>query len=153
MNELDETDASILGVVKQNSRLSVRQIAVKTGVPAATVNRRLNKLVETGVIRRFTAELDYEKLGKKTAAYVLIRGHPGTDYQPVLDSASRNEAVEDMSIITGPFDILLKVRVKDNEDLSDFLFNYAKQFPYVAQTETFMVLNLKNKRNARTGKK
>lgn len=146
MDDIDEIDRTIIDAIKNDARLSTRQIAKKTGIPAATVNRRLQKLVKDKVIKKFAAVLDYEKLGKKTVAYLLIRSKPGADYNDVLNEAEKHEVVEDMAACAGQFDIILKVRVKDNDELSEFIFNYVRDFPSVAQTETLIALPIKRKK-------
>ena len=143
MFELDEVDRKVLEVLKDNSRLPAREVSKKAGIPLATANRRMRKLAESGIIKRFTTELDYEKLGRTTVAYVLIRAKPGADQNDILREAAKYEIVEDMAAITGSFDIMLKVRVKDNDELSNFLFRNVRQFKSVAQTETMIGLNLK----------
>ncbi len=141
MVEIDDVDTSILEVLKENSRFTVREIAKRTGVPLATVNRRIRKLVDNGVIDKFTIALNNEKLGKKTVAYILIRTHPGADYSEVRDKCLKNGAVEDIQATTGQFDIIMKIRVTDNDELSKFL-TLLRSFPSLAHTETLIALNL-----------
>jgi len=143
MVEIDDTDRTLLDVIKHNGRFSTRELSEKTKIPMATVNRRLKNLIKTGVIKEFGAVIDNEKLGLKTLAYVLIRSLPGADQSDVLNAAAKRPEVEDMAAISGQFDILLKVRVKDTDELSEFLFKYVRNFPSVAATETFIGLNLK----------
>ncbi len=141
--EPDRIDMEILDAIKENARLSSRQIARKTGIPTATVNRRLKKLIKEGIIKKFATVLDYEKLGKRTIAYILIRCKAGSDYNKLLDDAPKQEAVEDMAVTGGQFDILMKVRVRDNDELSDFIFGYLRTFDTVAQTESLIQFNMK----------
>ena len=143
MSTIDKTDLAILGAIKHNARLSVRQISKKTGVPIATVNRRMNHMVENGVIRGFNTDIDYEQLGKNTVAYVLIRSSPQADQNDIIEEARKHEAVEDFAAITGPYDFLLKIRVGNTDEMSKFLFEDIRKFPSVAQTETLLALNLK----------
>ena len=89
MADLDDTDMTLLDVLKHNGRFSAREIAVKTGIPIATVNRRVKRLIDEGVISGFSANIDYEKLGVKTEAYVLIRLTPQADQTDLLDAASK----------------------------------------------------------------
>jgi len=149
MIEIDEFDKSILDVVRHNAKMSSTEISKKTKIPAATVTRRLKRLVESGVITGYDARIDAEKLGLKTQAYVVIRSVPGADQNDILDAAMKRPEVEDMAALAGQFDILLKVRVKDTDALSEFLFKHVRNFPSVAQTETFLVLNLKAYRESR----
>jgi len=143
METIDSRDLEIIQTIKNDARLSSHQIAKKTGIPAATVNRRLQDLMKQGYIQKFVTILDEEKLGKKTLAYVLLRCASGADYSVIMKEAMKYDCVEDMAALTGQFDILLKVRVKDNDELSDFLFTKVRNFPQVASTETLITLNIK----------
>jgi Lrp/AsnC family transcriptional regulator for asnA, asnC and gidA len=145
MADLDRIDTAVIDAIKDNARLSSRQIARKTGIPVATVNRRLKNLIKNGIIRKFSTVLDYEKLGRKTVAHILIRCKPGVDYNDLLQDAPKQEAIEDMSVTSGQFDIIIKVRARDNEELSDFIFGYLRKFSCVAQTESLINFNLKKK--------
>jgi Lrp/AsnC family transcriptional regulator for asnA, asnC and gidA len=141
--EPDRIDMEILDAVKDNARLSSRQIARKTGIPTATVNRRLKRLIKDGVIKKFATVLDYEKLGKKTVAYILIRCKAGSDYNKLVEDAPKQDAVEDVAVTGGQFDMVVKVRVKDNDALSNFIFGYLRAFETVAQTESLIEFNYK----------
>lgn len=143
MIEIDELDKSILDVVRHNAKMSSMEISKKTRIPVATVIRRMKRLIDTKVITGFDTRIDARKLGLNTEAYVFIRSIPGADQNDIIGAALQRPEIEDISAIAGQFDILFKVRVKDTDALSEFLFKYVRKFPSVAQTETFLVLNLK----------
>jgi len=143
MVEIDDIDLAIIDVIRHNAKLSSKQISRKCGIPAATVGRRMKRLRETGVIQGFDTRIDAEKLGMKTGAYVVIRSMPGANQNDIIGAALKRPEVIDVAAISGQFDILLKVRVKDTDQLSEFLFKHVRNFPSVAHTETFLELNLK----------
>lgn len=145
MEGLDQRDLTIIQTIKNDARLSARQISKKTGIPVATVNRRMQEMIKQGYIKKFVTVLDDEKLGKKTLAYILIKCTQGADYSVIMDAALKHPCVEDLAALTGQFDIILKVRVKDNDELSDFLFSAVRNFPQVAATETLITLAIKKK--------
>ena len=70
--ELDDLDKNILSVLLDDSRLSYRQIAKKTGVSTATVMNRMKEL-EKEIIKKHTVILDYEKLGYDVEVMIEIR--------------------------------------------------------------------------------
>jgi DNA-binding Lrp family transcriptional regulator len=142
MIEIDELDKSILDVIRHNAKMSSMEISKKTGIPVATVIRRMKRLIDTKVITGFDTRIDSQKLGLKTQAYVFIRSIPGANQNDIIGAALKRPEIEDIAAISGQFDIMLKVRVKDTDALSEFLFKYVRKFPSVAQTETFLVLNL-----------
>ena len=63
MATIEGIDRKILGIMSDNSRLSLRDIAKKAGVSVATVMHHVRKLESGGIIRKYTAKLDYEKMG------------------------------------------------------------------------------------------
>jgi len=69
---MNSKDERILNELVKDGRKSVVQIASELDLPRATVQERLKKLVESGVIRRFVAVPDYSKIGRQVAAYVFV---------------------------------------------------------------------------------
>jgi Lrp/AsnC family leucine-responsive transcriptional regulator len=138
---LDEQDQAIIDVLKKNARLSIRGVARKSGVPAATVYSRIKKMESRGIIEGYTVLLNQEKLGKETMAYVLIKTLPKADYTSMMHDMAAHEEVEDIGAVSGEFDIVLKVRTSSIKSLDRFVFTYLKKFPDVSQTQTLIVFS------------
>jgi DNA-binding Lrp family transcriptional regulator len=138
MFEIDEKDMAILDTLKKDSSLSIQKISKRTGIPIATVHHRIKKLVNEGIIKKYTIVIDRTKLGKKLVAHILIKAIPGSDHVVLLEKLMKHENIEDGSAITGAFDILLKVRLKDIEDLDQFVLQYLRTFDKIANTETMI---------------
>jgi len=71
--KLDALDLDILEVLLENSRIRLRKLAKAVGIDEKTVARRVSRLVEKGIVRRFTVEVDYGRLGLNAVAYVGTR--------------------------------------------------------------------------------
>ena len=142
---IDEEDLKILKELRKDSRLTTRETGKKTGISAATVSRRLNKLVKEGFIKRFTIEPDWKKIGFSVLAYVLINVdyHDAKKRKSTQDFTAqelkKHPLVFDSCTITGSKDMVLKIRAKDNEELHN-LINYLRSFEGVLSTETLVVL-------------
>lgn len=138
-------DLNILNVLKQNSRLSMREISKKTNIPATTVHAKLRRLIKDGIIKKYTIELDMEKLGKPVLAYVLIN----SDYSllkrkklnthNLVDQIIRHPNVETCRSVTGRFSFILTVRVKDAKELDNFI-NFLTKEEGILRSETLIVL-------------
>ena len=143
---IDKDDLAILKELKRDSRQTTREIAKKIKSSAATVHRRLNNLVKDGYIKQFTIVPDWEKLGKTTLAYVLIN----VDYPDVkkkrlsqniiADRLIKHPCVFDAATVTGRKDLVLKVLVKDTEELNKFI-NFLRNCEGVQMTETLVALH------------
>ncbi len=139
MYNLDETDVAILDVLRNNSKLSTREIAKKSSVPPATVYKRIRKMEKDGIIRRYSIVLDNEKLGRDTLAYVLIRTKPEADFTAMLNEIMKFDSVEDVAALAGEWDVFVKVRTKSIRTLDDFVLHKLRRFNEVLQTHTMIV--------------
>ncbi len=150
---MDELDARILDEVIKNGRITLTELAKKVKAPRTTLTSRFRKLVDSGYIRGFTAILNFKKLGYSLTAFVLVqirRGRPvqGKSNQEAFieriteESERRSDLpwIEEAHIITGDYDILLKVRARNMDELTTFLITELAQHPDVEKTHTLMVL-------------
>jgi len=143
---LDKKDEKILGVLKENSRLSTQKISKKAGIPITTVHNRLRKLTEEKVIKRFTIDIDYKAIGKTLLAYLLVSvdniycKRNNITHSDVMVDIKKHAFVESSVTITGETDLLVGVRVKDIRELDDFLINHLRPINGVLKTDTKIVL-------------
>ncbi|MFH2106956.1 MAG: Lrp/AsnC family transcriptional regulator [Candidatus Micrarchaeota archaeon] len=138
MYELDEKDYAILDVLRENSSLSIQKIARKTGIPIATIHHRLTKLKANGIIQKYTIVIDKAKLGRSMVAHILIKAVPKSDHKKLLGKLMINDMVEDGSAVTGEFDLILKIRIADVNELDKFVLTFLRTFDEIAQTQTMI---------------
>ncbi|RMG31081.1 MAG: winged helix-turn-helix transcriptional regulator [Methanobacteriota archaeon] len=68
---LDQSDLQILFLLKNNSRISLTDLGKQIGMTPAAINYRLQKLIEKGIIRSFTIDIDYSKLTPNYQSYLF----------------------------------------------------------------------------------
>ncbi|MBL7206165.1 MAG: Lrp/AsnC family transcriptional regulator [Candidatus Aenigmarchaeota archaeon] len=143
---MDKLDEKIIEILKENSKLSTRKISKKLMVPITTVYHRIKRLENNGIIKNYTVSLNYKKLGKCITAYTLIipdyERLKNDDITPeeLVDKIKKNKTIENISLITGRFDIILKIRVNDIEELNRFNNNFLLRIHGISKTETLIVL-------------
>jgi|TARA_Y100000310_G_scaffold91835_2_gene89371 DNA-binding Lrp family transcriptional regulator len=144
---MDEKDERILDVLKENSKLSTQQISKKTFIPITTVHHRIKKLEKDGVIKKYTVVLDNKKIDKAISAYVLInvdykllKQIKKTQYE-LAKKLKLNPAIEEVSVITGETDTIIKVWVKDIDELNKLIEGYLRNLDGVDRTRTLVVLS------------
>jgi len=138
---LDEKDRSILALVQRDAKLPQAEIAKRVGLSPASVNERLKKLENAGVIRRYVAIVDPQAVGLTVAAYVeVFIEHPKYEAAFLARLLELDEVLE-CHHITGEFSLLLKVRVRDIEALQQLLLHQINVIEGVRQTRTVMVLS------------
>jgi len=135
---LDNIDRVILETLQDDARTALRKIAEKTGVSEATIFARVKKLQEKGVIKRFTALVSPELLGKSLTAFVLINTNPKS-LQTVLASLQGMNDVYEAYDITGSFYAIAKIRASSREELAK-LIDQIGLIDGVISTETAIVL-------------
>lgn len=145
--DLDEKDLRVLEEIKENAKRTTSQISKRINLPITTVHNRIKKLEKLRVIKRYTVELDYKKLDKPIAAYVMIQVRymlPSGIKVLQEDVAKEIKAlagVESVELLTGGTDILAKVRVKDIDELNDFIIRKLRKIEGVDKTQTRVVLS------------
>jgi Lrp/AsnC family leucine-responsive transcriptional regulator len=138
--EIDTMDRHILAVLQENCKLPLTRIGERVGLSAPSVNERIRKLEENGVIRGYTAVLDARKLGKDITAFIgVFIEHPTLigKFERELD---RLEAVQECHHVTGQYTILLKLKA-DNTSKLEELIQEIRLIEGVARTETSVVLS------------
>ncbi len=136
--ELSNTDIKVLNALVDNSRLSLRQIASKIGVSVATVMHHINKLEKEKIIKSYTAELDYEKIGYDIEVVIEIRISKGKllDVEKKIAVHPNVFAIYD---VTGAFDAVILARFKTRRHMDNFL-KKIQTYEFVERTETKLVL-------------
>lgn len=137
--QLEELDRKILNIIVDNSRLSLRQIAKKADVSVATVMHHIKKLEKDGIIKRYTAQLDYEKIGYDIEVVIEIRISKGRLFD-VEKKIAANPNVFAVYDITGAFDAVVLARFPTRRQMDNFL-KKLQTYEFVERTETKLILN------------
>jgi len=135
----DDTDKKILNMLIRRSNMSCRQISRKLGVSAVTVLKRIKTLEKEGIIRRYTAELDYDKLGYDIPAIIKMRIVKGR-YSEVEKKIAPNPNIFAIYDITGDFDSIVIAKFKSRKSIDAFL-KKIQTYDFIERVETHFVLN------------
>lgn len=136
---IDAIDKNILNTLLENSRLSYRQIAKKTGVSVSTVMNRVNILEKEGIIKGYTAHLDYEKLGFDVSIICTLKISKGKLFE-IEKKIAIMPGVFAVYDHTGPKDATILAKFKNSKAMDAFL-KKIQTFDFVNSTETSVVLS------------
>ncbi|HIE14236.1 TPA: Lrp/AsnC family transcriptional regulator [Candidatus Bathyarchaeota archaeon] len=136
--KLDEIDKTILEMLQENARTAFRKIAEKLGVSEATIFVRVRKLMDKGVIKRFTAIVSPELVGKSLTAFVLINADP-KKLQEVFDALSKIKDIYEIYDVTGSYYAIVKIRTDGKESLKRIIDEIGV-IDGIKSTETTIVL-------------
>jgi len=120
--KLDIIDEKILAELIQNGRISAKKLAKKVNVHSNTLLQRMKRLEKRGIIKKYSAQVDYAKIGYDLHAIMSIKvrkGHPG-DAKQLKDLLDIKE-IQSLYATTGIWDLVCTVRVRDRQHLLDIL--------------------------------
>ena len=121
--ELDDFDRKIIAALRRDGRMPVTTLAERVGLSKTPCQVRLKRLVETGVIRGFTALIDGAKIGLDHIAFTEVKLSDTRDkaLQEFNAAVQQIPEIEECHMIASSFDYLLKVRT------SDIMFRHNKK--------------------------
>ncbi|GEM75837.1 Lrp/AsnC family transcriptional regulator [Vibrio sagamiensis] len=142
MIELDKNDLAILSILQENCRSSLDLIADEVGLSIVTVQRRIKRLRDSGVILRDVSVLDPDKLGWKMTFLVLVEMN--RERSDMLDKFRKrmiNEPqVQQCYYITGEADFALICLAKDMEDFELLTHKLFFDDPNIRRFKTNVVM-------------
>lgn len=137
--DVDTKDFAVINVLKENSRLSIRDIAKLTRLRPSTVHQRILRLKEKGVIEKFTLKLNNKAMGEGFIVFMLIKTKPSA----ILDKFVSNKHVKEFFGVTGEYDLLLKLKFRDVEEFNDFVIRFRKEQPIQTTLTMVVTANVK----------
>src|SRR5919199_2392585 len=136
---LDDVNLQIIDILSKDSSTPFVEIAKRVGISDATVHLRVKRLMDEGIIRRFTLSLNNDLLGYDHLAFVGINIRSGFADQ-VTDELSNLEEVLEIHEMHNRFDLFLKIRAKDLTHMRDIVENKVRKLPHILETELMTVL-------------
>ena len=138
--KLDDKDMDILSILKKNAKNTTQQISRELNIPITTVHNRIKKLESQGIIEKYTVVLNQKKLGKKISARLALRVTKLADQYKICNEVLNIDCVDKVYQITGDYDIIASVRVRDIEELHSLIMTQLRTMPEIQNTSTTIVL-------------
>ncbi|NJP99283.1 Lrp/AsnC family transcriptional regulator [Streptomyces zingiberis] len=135
---LDGIDRDILRILRADGRASIRSVAERAHVSRANAYARINRLVEDGVIRGFSARIDQERAGQGTSAYITLKIVQNS-WRSVREQLQELPGAAHLALVSGDFDVLLLVHTDDNRALRELVLTRIQAMPEVLSTRTLLV--------------
>ncbi|MGE0237247.1 MAG: Lrp/AsnC family transcriptional regulator [Parvibaculaceae bacterium] len=141
---MDEFDRKILDSLQKDSAASRARLAAEVGLSESQAVRRRQALEQTGVIRRYRADLDAKALGLTVTAFVHVKlkGHSDGNARRFRDLVRLTPGILEAHAVTGDFDYLLKLCVADLDALRDLVNGVLLMHPTVDRVRSEIVLEI-----------
>jgi Lrp/AsnC family transcriptional regulator for asnA, asnC and gidA len=136
---LDDLNLKIMEMLGKDSSVSFVEVAKQIDVSDATIHNRVQRLLAAGIINRFTISVDNNRLGYSHLAYMGINIECGF-IDDVTSNLCKVDEVLEVHEMHGMFDLFIKIRAKDLEQLRDIVQNKICKLPHILETELMTVL-------------
>lgn len=137
---LDSLDEQILKLIANNARIPFLEVARACNVSGAAIHQRVQKLINSGVIKGSEYILDPEKVGYETCAYVGIYLKDPSSFDAVLKALKAIPEVVECHFTTGKYDMFIKLYARNNHHLLSIIHDQLQPLG-LSRTETLISFN------------
>jgi DNA-binding Lrp family transcriptional regulator len=145
---IDETNLELLRLLQIDSKMKISELAKEVGKGIATVHSRMKSLEQRGVIERYSAILKPEKVGRETLAFILVTvryrvpGRKGVVSQrDFCKEIAIHPLVQGVYVVSGEYDVLLKIRARNIDEMNRFIVDFLRELPQVDKTHTMFAMD------------
>lgn len=143
----DETDKKLLLFLQEDCKQTTKELSYKLGLSVTAIYERIRKLENMGVISKYVALLDKQKVDKNfiVLCHIKLTQHK-KEYVLQFEKEVMNlEEVTECFHISGDYDYILKIGVKDMDDYRNFMLSKLTALQHIASTHSsFMISEVKN---------
>ena len=138
---MDKLDYEILDALKENARASASEISRRVSLSVPAVTERIRKLEQAGVIEKYTVKVGRKATGYHLMAFVFVTIATVARNTFFQEKIVLEPCVLECHAIAGPNDYLLKVLVRDTDELEHFLSHTLKKIDGVVAINTIIRLS------------
>ncbi|MHA1135187.1 MAG: Lrp/AsnC family transcriptional regulator [Candidatus Thorarchaeota archaeon] len=138
-DKIDDNDRKIIEILSSNARTSLRDIKKKVDLSPSSIRNRMERLVNLGVIKRYTVDVDHRKLGYDIQVLVLITSKP-SESDTLSKTLSKYNEICEVHRTSGPANFICMVRVRDISELTKFITCELEKLNGIERIETMFVL-------------
>jgi DNA-binding Lrp family transcriptional regulator len=117
---IDDLDARLIAELRENPRLGLLEISRRLGVARGTVQARLRKLEQRGVVLGYGPEIDTAEVGHPIQAFVMLELTQGRLAEAV-EALEQTPEVLEADAVSGPQDLICRVAASDTEHLQEIV--------------------------------
>ena len=144
---MDAIDKKLLGLLQNDTKKTTKELSMVLNLSATAVYERIKKLEREGVISKYVAILDRNKVEKAFVVFCHIKLIQHTkDFVTTFENevVKLNEVLECFHV-SGDYDYILKVCVKDMEEYREFMITKLTALQHIGSTHSsFMIGEVKN---------
>jgi Lrp/AsnC family leucine-responsive transcriptional regulator len=144
---LDEIDKKLVNLLQTNSKQTTKQLSLKLNLSVTAVYERIKKLENNKVIEKYVAIANKHKIEKSFLVFchVKLMQHSKEYVTTFEREILKLEEVSECFHVSGDYDYILKIYVKDMDAYRQFMVTKLTAIKYIGSTQsTFAIEELKN---------
>jgi len=134
---LDKVDKQILKLLHADGRATYNDIGNQLGITGNTVRRRMDRMQEEEIIRKYTAMVDPAKLDYLTVAFGLSTEAGQTD--SIAEELAETDCIYKLWVLSGTHNIIFDAQFKDRQHFQSFTHNNLHEIEGIASYESSIV--------------
>lgn len=145
--ELDKTDKKLLYFLQEDSKQTTKELSHKLDLSVTAVYERIKKLEKQGVISKYVALVDKEKVAKNfiVLCHVKLTQHKKEYVLQFEKEIMTLPEVTECFHVSGDYDYILKICVKNMEEYRNFMVTKLTTLQHIGSTHSsFMITEVKN---------
>ena len=140
-NSLDSLDKKILKLISEDARIPFLEVARECNLSGAAIHQRIQKLTNLGVIKGSQFNIDPEKIGYETCAFIGLYLKEPEDFDMVINALKKMPEVVECHFTMSLYDLFIKVYAKNNHHLLEIIHDKLQPLG-LSRTETLVALNV-----------
>jgi Lrp/AsnC family transcriptional regulator for asnA, asnC and gidA len=134
-----DNDHKLIELLLRNSRQSLREMAKEIPISPSSIRNKMERMVQDGIIERFTVDVNWRKMGYEIQVIILITSKPGGS-ENLYKELTRYREISKVYWTTGPANFICIAKFRNMNDLSRFMTRKIDRLAGVERIETLFLM-------------
>ena len=142
MKSLDKLDYKILNILQEDNTISIKDLAERIGLSFTPTYERVKSLKNNGIIKKYVAIVDREKVGYELVAYcnVTIKNKSVEILRDFEEKLNKCPEIVEVVSVSGVYDYMIKIVTKNIKEYNDFVEKTFTNYPHIGDYHSSIVL-------------
>ena len=142
MNSLDKLVYKILNILQEDNTIAIKDLAERIGLSFTPTYERVKSLKNNGIIKKYVAIVDREKVGYELVAYcnVTIKNKSVEILRDFEEKLNKCPEIVEVVSVSGVYDYMIKIVTKNIKEYNDFVEKTFTNYPHIGDYHSSIVL-------------
>ena len=142
MKLLDKLDYKILNILQEDNTIAIKDLAERIGLSFTPTYERVKSLKNNGIIKKYVAIVDREKVGYELVAYcnVTIKNKSVEILRDFEEKLNKCPEIVEVVSVSGVYDYMIKIVTKNIKEYNDFVEKTFTNYPHIGDYHSSIVL-------------